>query len=85
MLLNHKIMFWNKKEKVSKPVKTIRLVKEIELQEKGYRTIYYTECNNLFVKNSLSLSKDEAESFYNRFLEAKGLSNVKEVLRQDVI
>ena len=78
-------MFWNKKEKVSKPVKTIRLVKEIELQENGYRTTYYTECNNLFVKNSLSLSKDEAENFYNRFLEAKGLSSVKEVLRQDVI
>jgi hypothetical protein len=78
-------MFWSKKTNESKPVKTIRLVKEIELQEKGYRTTYYTECNNLFVKNSLSLNKEEAENFYNRFIEAKGLSSVKEILRQDVV
>jgi hypothetical protein len=74
-------MCWNKK----KPVKKIQLIKEIELTKDGYKTCYYTKCNDRFVPNSLSTILTEADMFYDRFLKLKGVKYVKETLKEDII
>jgi len=55
---------------------TVQLIEEKKLEE----TRYYTELNGFYVPGSIRLTMEEALDFYNQYIDANGVLEVKKVL-----
>ena len=63
--------------------KKICFIKEGTLSKSGLEIRYYTEIGGLYVSNSMSESKEEAESFFEQVLKNNGIIKQKEILRKE--
>ncbi len=69
-----------------KALKTkISLIKTVELKPNGWETFYTIKVNDSFVSGSFTESKEAAELFFDKILEAKGLTSFDEVIKQEYV
>ena len=60
-------------------------IKTVELTKEGWITKYHTEVDGIYISNSTSQEKEKAEMFFEKVLQNKGMTKLKEVIREQLV